>query len=50
VIAHVGGFPVEETLGSFGPALLVALGVAWARFRGALRRVRGREPVDRGSA
>jgi hypothetical protein len=40
--AHVGGLPVEETLGSFGPALLVALGVAWGRLRARLRRVRSR--------
>ena len=25
--AHVGGIPVEETLGSFGPAILVGLGI-----------------------
>jgi hypothetical protein len=29
--AHVGGLPVEETIASSGPALLVALGVAWAQ-------------------
>jgi hypothetical protein len=38
--AHVGGVPIEETLGSFGPALLVAFGVAWAELRARLRRVR----------
>jgi hypothetical protein len=41
--AHVGGIPVEETLGSFGPAVLVGLGVAWARLRaraGAVSRRR----------
>jgi hypothetical protein len=32
-IAHVGGLPVEETLGSFGPALLLGLGVAWTKLR-----------------
>ena len=37
-IAHVGGVPVEETLGSFGPALLLGLGVAWAKLRARLRR------------
>ena len=37
MIAHVGGLPVEETLGSFGPALLVGLGVAWAKLRARLR-------------
>ena len=41
-IAHVGGIPVEETLGSFGPALLLGLGIAWARLRARLRRVRAR--------
>ena len=30
--AHIDGIPVEETLGSLGPALLVAFGVAWAHF------------------
>jgi hypothetical protein len=35
--AHVGGLPIEETLGSFGPALLVALGVAWAKLRARVR-------------
>ena len=42
--AHVGGIPIEETLGSFGPALFVGLGVAWANFApasaGALSRQR----------
>ena len=38
--AHVGGIPIEETLGSFGPALLVCLGVAWANLRSRLGRVR----------
>ena len=41
-IAHVGGIPIEETLGSFGPALLVGLGVASAKLRARLRRVRSR--------
>ena len=40
--AHVGGIPIEETLGSFGPALLVGFGVAWAQLRARLRRVRCR--------
>jgi hypothetical protein len=42
VIAHVGGLPIEETLGSFGPALLVGFGVAWAKLRARLLRVRSR--------
>ena len=42
VLAHVGGFPLEETLGSAGPALLVAFGVAWVNLRDRVRRVRSR--------
>ena len=40
--AHIGGVPVEETLGSLGPALLVAFGVAWTRLRALRRPVRAR--------
>jgi hypothetical protein len=40
ISAHLGGVPVEETVASFGPALLVAFGAATARLRG-LRRRRG---------
>jgi hypothetical protein len=40
--AHIGGIPIEETLGSLGPALLVAFGVAWAQLRARLRPVRSR--------
>lgn len=40
--AHVAGIPIEETLGAFGPALLVGFGVAWANLRARLRRVRPR--------
>jgi hypothetical protein len=35
--AHVGGIPVEETIGSVGPALVVGVGMAWARLRARLR-------------
>ena len=35
--AHVGGLPIEETIGSFGPALVVGVGVAWAKLRDPLR-------------
>jgi hypothetical protein len=41
-LAHVGGIPVEETLGSLAPALLVGFAVAWANLRARLRRVRSR--------
>ena len=40
--AHVGGIPIEETLASLGPALLVAFGVASAQLRARLRAVRSR--------
>jgi hypothetical protein len=38
-LAHVGGIPIEETLGSFGPPLLVGFGVVWTQLRARLRRV-----------
>jgi hypothetical protein len=41
-LAHVAGLPIEETLGSLGPAVLVAFGVTWAQLRARLRRVRSR--------
>jgi hypothetical protein len=40
VIAHVGGIPVEETLGMYGPALLLVLGAASARVSARLGRLR----------
>ena len=40
--AHIGGIPIEETLGSLGPALLVAFGMAGAQLRARLRPVRSR--------
>jgi hypothetical protein len=45
-IAHVGGIPIEETLASFGPPLLVAFGVAWAKLRARLRPVRAHARTD----
>ncbi|HEX4717139.1 MAG TPA: hypothetical protein VH300_01320 [Thermoleophilaceae bacterium] len=41
VFGHIGGVPVEETLGSFGPVLLAALGVATANLRDRWRRRQG---------
>jgi hypothetical protein len=35
--AHVGGIPIEETLASLGPALLLAFGVACAKLRARVR-------------
>ena len=40
--AHVGGIPIEETLGSLGPALVVGLGVTWAKLGARLRTLRSR--------
>jgi hypothetical protein len=37
--AHMGGIPLEETLASLGPALLVGFGAAWSQLRARLRRV-----------
>jgi len=48
--AHIGGIPIEETLASVGPALLVAFGVAWAQLRARLRRLRFRARVPREKA
>jgi hypothetical protein len=36
--AHIGAIPIEETLGSLGPAFLVAFGVAWTQLRARLQR------------
>ena len=36
IVAHVGGMPVEETVVSLGPVLVVGAGVAWASLRGRL--------------
>jgi hypothetical protein len=52
-LAHVAGVPIEETLVSFGPALVVALTVATAALRARYRRMRrpgirlGIAPVSR---
>jgi hypothetical protein len=36
---HIAGLPVEETIATFGPALLVAVGAALAGLRARWRRV-----------
>jgi hypothetical protein len=38
--AHIAGMPVEETIGSLGPALLLTFGAASATLRARLRRAR----------
>jgi hypothetical protein len=40
--AHVGGIPIEETLASLGPALLVGVAATWANLRARLRGARRR--------
>jgi hypothetical protein len=45
--AHIGGIPFEETLAPFGPAILVAFGVAWAQLRAHLRSVHSRASASR---
>ena len=37
-IAHLSGLPLEETLGMYGPALLLVLGAASAKARTRIRR------------
>jgi hypothetical protein len=52
-LAHVGGVPIEETVASLGPALLIAVGVAWANLRARLRPLRPRataHPAQEGGA
>jgi hypothetical protein len=41
--AHVGGLPIEETLGSLAPALLLAAGAASARLSARVRHLRARQ-------
>jgi hypothetical protein len=38
VIAHIGGIPVEETIGALGPALLITVGAAFRVTRSWVRR------------
>ena len=37
-LAHIAGIPVEETIASLGPALLLTFGAASATLRARLRR------------
>jgi hypothetical protein len=37
LIAHVSGVPIEETLGMYGPALLLILGAVSAKARARFR-------------
>jgi hypothetical protein len=40
--AHVSGIPIEETVGVYGPVLLLVAGLASARLSVRLRQLRGR--------
>jgi hypothetical protein len=42
VFAHVGGVPIEETIGGLGPFLLVAFGAATVRLRAGWHARRNR--------
>jgi hypothetical protein len=42
MIAHIGGFPVEEMLTAITPGLLLALGATSATLRARARRMRSR--------
>lgn len=42
-LAHMGGLPIEETIGLFGPALLAGLGAALATVRARVRAMRSNE-------
>ena len=46
-LAHISGIPIEETLGSFGPVLLLGLGVAWSQLRARVRLKRSSERSTR---
>jgi hypothetical protein len=41
-LAHIGGIPIEETLASIIPALLLTFGAASATLRARLRDARSR--------
>ena len=45
-LAHVAGLPLEETLGSFTPPLLLGFGMAWANLRRRVRRLRSPPSQD----
>jgi hypothetical protein len=39
-LAHIAGIPVEETIGTFGPAIVIAVAALTARLRGIVRKLR----------
>jgi hypothetical protein len=48
--AHMGGIPLEETLTSLGPALLVAFWAAWSQLRARLKARRRTDSEADGAA
>jgi hypothetical protein len=44
-LAHIAGMPVEETIASLGPALLLTFGAASATLRARLRPARSSAPA-----
>ena len=48
-IAHVAGIPIEETIGMYGPAFLLAFGAACTIVRARFRRLStGTRPTTNG--
>jgi uncharacterized membrane protein len=41
-LAHIGGIPIEETLGAYGPVLLLVTGAASAWLGARIRHLRMR--------
>jgi hypothetical protein len=39
-LAHIAGMPIEETIASLGPALLLTFGAAFTKVGARLRRAR----------
>jgi hypothetical protein len=46
-VAHIDGIPIEETLGSLGPALLLVAGAASATLNAHVRHLRRGELIRR---
>ena len=46
---HIAGIPIEETIGAYGPALVLLFGAAMVTLRARLNRVRanGHRPAAR---
>jgi hypothetical protein len=49
-LAHIGGLPLEETLASFGPMLVLVAGATSAKFAARIRHLRRRQRRRGGAA